>query len=165
MSARFPAEIRPTPDAHIDPVARLARREDVPALAALLVDDILGREREDDRDLAPYFAAWDEMALDPNSETLVLELQGRVAAMAQLCYMRHLARKGARRCQIEAVRVASSLRGRGLGSLLLEHCFDMARARGCALVELTTDKRRVDAQRFYERLGFEAAHEGMKRTL
>lgn len=148
-----------------DVVVRMARRADVPQLVALLQDDMLGRDRESPDDLTPYYDAWDEMALDPATEMLVLDLDGQVVGTATLTYARHLARKGMRRCVVEAVRVAGRLRGQGLGAVLLDSCLDMARARGCGVIELTTDSRRADAQRFYQRLGFQASHVGMKLYL
>lgn len=146
-------------------VVRVARREDVPGQVALLVDDIMGRERDDPADLTPYYDAWDEMALDPNVECLVLDLHGRLIGTATLVYSRHLSRKGMRRCTIEEVRVAGDLRGRGLGTVLIEACVDMARARGCGVVQLTSHESRTDAHRFYRRLGFTASHLGMKLYL
>lgn len=146
-------------------VVRVARRDDVPAQVALLADDVLGRERDDPADLAPYLAAWDEMALDPNCECLVLELEGRLVGTATLVYSRHLSRKGMRRCTIEEVRVAGDLRGQGLGGVLIESCIDVARARGCGVVQLTSHESRTDAHRFYQRLGFSASHLGMKLYL
>lgn len=148
-----------------DVVVRVAQRRDVPEMVALLTDDMLGQGREQGLDLEPYYEAWDEIMLDPNAEILVLDLDGRVVGMAQLNYARGLGRKGMRRCTVEAVRVASTLRSKGLGAILIENCVDLARARGCGLVQLTTDKRRTDAHRFYQRLGFDASHEGMKLYL
>ncbi|OYQ35620.1 GNAT family N-acetyltransferase [Niveispirillum lacus] len=146
-------------------VVRVAQRRDVPEMVALLTDDLLGQGREQSTDLEPYYEAWDEIILDPNAEILILDLDGRVVGMAQLNYARGLGRKGMRRCTIEAVRVAANLRSKGLGAILMENCIDLARARGCGLVQLTTDKRRTDAHRFYQRLGFDASHEGMKLYL
>jgi GNAT superfamily N-acetyltransferase len=148
-----------------DVVVRTARRQDVPELVALLTDDMLGSTRESKDDLEPYYQAWDEIALDPNAGMLVLDLDGRVVGMAQLNYVRQLGRKGMRRCTIENVRVASNLRSKGLGAILIESCVDLARAQGCGMVQLTTDKKRTDAHRFYQRLGFDASHEGMKLYL
>lgn len=148
-----------------DVVVRVAQRRDVPEMVALLTDDMLGKGREGAADLEPYYEAWDEIILDPNAEILILDLDGRVVGMAQLNYARGLGRKGMRRCTIEAVRVASNLRSKGLGAILIDSCLDMARARGCGMVQLTTDKRRTDAHRFYQRLGFDASHEGMKLYL
>lgn len=146
-------------------VVRVARRQDVPALVALLADDSLGKDRESAADLAAYLEAWDEMALDPNAEMLVLDVEGLVIGTATLTYARHLARMGMRRCTVESVRIAAAYRGQGLGRVLMDACVDMARARGCGVIQLTSDKRRTDAHRFYQRLGFEASHEGMKLYL
>ena len=83
----------------------------------------------------------------------------------QLTVLPSLSRGGALRSQVEAVRVAGSQRGKGLGEALLLWAVEESRARGCSLVQLTTDKQRTDAHRFYERLGFVASHEGMKLLL
>ena len=93
------------------------------------------------------------------------EADGRIAGTMQLSFLPGLARRGALRAQIEAVRVAGSQRGSGLGGAMLRWAIGEARRRGCALVQLTTDKSRADAHRFYERLGFVASHEGMKLDL
>lgn len=146
-------------------LVRIARRADVPAIVALLADDMLGRTREDPSDLDPYVEAFDEMALDPNSDLLVLDLDGEVVGTAHLVYGRSLARKGQRRCTLESVQVAARLRSRGLGALLIGAAIDLARAHGCGSVQLTSHKSRTDAHRFYRRLGFEASHEGMKLIL
>jgi len=146
-------------------VVRIARRADVPELVALMAEDEFGRTREDAGDLVPYYDAFDEMALDPGSELLVLDLDGRVVGTAHLTYSRGLARKGLRRCTVEAVRVAERLRGQGLGQVLMGAVEDLARARGCGLIQLSSDKRRLRAHGFYERLGFAPSHEGMKRWL
>lgn len=148
-----------------DVVVRVAQRRDLPEMVALLSDDMLGQSREPASDLEPYYEAWDEIMLDPNAEILVLDLDCRVVGMAQLNYARGLGRGGMRRCTVEAVRVASNFRSKGLGAVLMESCVDLARARGCGLVQLTSDKQRTDAHRFYQRLGFAASHEGMKLYL
>jgi GNAT superfamily N-acetyltransferase len=88
-----------------------------------------------------------------------------VVATMQLTFIAGLSRRGALRMQIEAVRVAASQRGRGLGAAMMEWAIERARLRGCAVVQLTTDKSRTDAHRFYQRLGFLASHEGLKLTL
>lgn len=144
---------------------RIAQIQDLPALVALLQDDMLGQVREQTDDLTPYEVAWDEMQLDPNTEMLVLDLEGRVVGMATLTYSRQLAQQGLRRCTVESVRVASDLRGQGLGQALIQSCLDMARARGCGLVQLSSSSSRSDAHRFYQRLGFEASHTGFKLYL
>ena len=96
---------------------------------------------------------------------MVGELEGVVAATFQISYLPGLSRRGSWRSQIEAVRVSGGLRGQGVGALMMEWAIEQARERGCSLVQLTTDKSRTSAHRFYERLGFVASHEGMKLTL
>ena len=144
---------------------RRARRGDLPRILALLVDDQLGAVRESADDLAPYEQAFEAIDADPSHLLVVGELAGEVVATFQLSYLSGLSRKGTWRAQIEAVRVADVLRGQGVGALMIQWAVDQARDRGCSLVQLTTDKSRVAAHRFYERLGFVASHEGMKLTL
>lgn len=149
---------------------RRAVRADVVGIVALLADDPLGVHREslvhrESPDVAPYLAAFDMVDADPGQLLLVGELAGDIVATYQLSFIPGLARGGALRAQIEAVRVAESLRGTGVGSAMVHWAIDEARRRGCALVQLTTDKSRVAAHRFYERLGFTASHEGMKLGL
>jgi GNAT superfamily N-acetyltransferase len=117
-------------------IFRDARREDVPAIVALLADDMLGAERD-----------------------------GQVAGTLQLNMLPGLSRRGTLRAQIEGVRVAAAYRGRGLGRAMIEWAIGVAREQGCGLVQLTSDKRRHDAVRFYESLGFTASHEGLKLPL
>lgn len=143
---------------------RRAVRADVVGIVALLADDPLGVHRESP-DVAPYLAAFDMVDADPGQLLLVGELAGDIVATYQLSFIPGLARGGALRAQIEAVRVAESLRGTGVGAAMIHWAIDEARGRGCALVQLTTDKSRVAAHRFYERLGFTASHEGMKLGL
>ena len=144
---------------------RTATREDVPAIVALLADDPLGAKREKPDDLAPYLAAFEVIDADPHQLLVVADREGDVVGTAQLTLLAGLSRRGATRAQIEAVRVAASERGSGLGTTLIKWAIDEARDRGCALVQLTSDKSRVDAHRFYLRLGFEATHEGFKLPL
>ena len=144
---------------------RRARRDDLPAILGLLADDQLGAARESAEDLGPYQAAFDAIDADPAHLLVVGELRGGVVATFQLSYLPGLSRKGSWRSQIEAVRVSRELRGQGVGALMIQWAIDQARERGCTLVQLTTDKSRIAAHRFYERLGFVASHEGMKLTL
>ncbi|MBF8184890.1 GNAT family N-acetyltransferase [Nonomuraea sp. K274] len=144
---------------------RLARREDVPAIVAMLGDDPLGATREGDPADERYLAAFDRIDADPYDELVVAERDGKVVGTMQLTYLAGLSRLGAERCQIEAVRVAASTRGQGLGRRMIRWAIDRARARGCAMVQLTSDKSRTDAHRFYDSLGFTASHVGYKLTL
>ncbi|SDX26173.1 Ribosomal protein S18 acetylase RimI [Arthrobacter sp. cf158] len=144
---------------------RRARKGDLPRILALLADDQLGAARENADDLAPYERAFDAIDGDPAHLLVVGELDGNVVATFQLSYIPGLSRKGSWRMQIEAVRVSRVLRGQGVGALMIEWAIGQARDRGCSLVQLTTDKSRTSAHRFYERLGFVASHEGMKLVL
>ena len=149
-----------------DVVLRRAVRTDVPAIVQLLADDVIGSGREQGRDLASYLDAFEDVDADPAHLLVVLEADGAVAGTMQLTFLPGLSRGGARRSQVEAVRVAPSLRGHGLGEAMLRWGIEESRGRGCAVVQLTTDKRRSDAQRFYvERLGFTMSHEGLKLDL
>jgi GNAT superfamily N-acetyltransferase len=145
---------------------RRATAADLPALVAMLADDPLGAEREaDDGDLTPYRRAFDLVDADPAHVLLVAVDGDDVVGTLQLSVLPGLARRGASRGQIEAVRVAAAARGRGLGAAMIGWAVEESRRRGCGLVQLTTDKSRTDARRFYERLGFVASHEGMKLAL
>src|SRR6201987_4003914 len=142
---------------------RLARKEDVAAIIAMLADDHLGRARErlEDPLPAPYYDAFERLSRDPSIALVVAEEAGRVVGCLQLCILPGLSSQGASRGLIEAVRVASDRRSRGIGEELVQWAVGEAKARGCRLVELLTHQTRVDAQRFYERLGFAKSHVGM----
>jgi ribosomal protein S18 acetylase RimI-like enzyme len=143
---------------------RRATEADVPAIVGLLAADQLGATREGG-DLAPYLDAFAALDADPAQLLVVATAQGLVAGTLQLTFIPGLARRGALRAQIEAVRVDAAHRSGGLGTAMVGWAVEEARERGCALVQLTTDKRRARARRFYERLGFTASHEGMKLFL
>ena len=142
---------------------RRATREDVAAIVAMLADDKLGGARERIEDPLPlsYFKAFDTLDRDPNIQLVVAEEGGRVVGCLQLCMLPGLSSQGASRALIEDVRVASQRRSRGIGEQLVQWAVAEARAKGCRLVELLTHATRVDAQRFYARLGFKASHVGM----
>lgn len=150
-----------------DPTIRRATEADLEALVDLLADDEFGRQREDpSRPLdAAYRAAFRELDADPNQVLVVLDLAGEPIGCLQITIIAVLAQRGSRRGQIEEVRIASAHRNRGLGKWMLEHAVEECRKRGCSIVQLTTNKLRIDARRFYEQLGFVASHEGMKLTL
>lgn len=143
---------------------RPARREDVPAVVALLADDILGRSRET-AGAEHYLAAFDAMEAEGNNHLIVAESESRVVACYQITFISGLSLSATRRAQIEGVRVADSHRGQGLGAALLEDAEARARTEGCALLQFTTNKSRSDAQRFYDRMGFTPSHIGYKKTL
>lgn len=148
-----------------DITIRPANRDDMAAIVALLADDPLGRTREDPNDLSAYLAAFDDMATQGGNVTLVAEREGEVIGCLQLTIIPGLARRGAKRGQIEGVRVSAACRGLGIGERLIRHAIEAARAAGCTLVQLTSDNSRPDAHRFYERLGFVASHAGFKLML
>ena len=146
---------------------RPAAARDLEALVALLADDPLGATREaPSKPLDPRYAqAFAAIDSDPNNELILLEADGQLAGMMQLTFIPYLTHTGSWRCLVEGVRVARAFRGRGFGSRMLERAIERARERGCGLVQLTSDKQRPDALRFYETLGFRATHEGFKLRL
>nr|WP_241668189.1 GNAT family N-acetyltransferase [Pedococcus bigeumensis] len=146
-------------------VLRRATAADVGAIVALIADDQLGATRDDPANLAAYLPAFAAIDADPAQLLVVLDDGGTVVGTMQVSFIPGLSRGGAMRGQIEAVRVAASHRGRRLGEQMIRWAVEESGRRGCALVQLTTDKSRADAQRFYERLGFTASHEGFKMTL
>ncbi|MCW3477506.1 GNAT family N-acetyltransferase [Rhodovastum sp. RN2-1] len=146
---------------------RRARRDDLEAIVGLLANDPLGSTRED---IGPamnprYGEAFAAIDRDPNQLLVVAESAGAVIGCLQLSFIPGLSRLGMWRGQIEGVRVAGDRRGEGVGRALFAWAIDACRRRGCGLVQLTTDKSRPDAHRFYEALGFRASHEGYKLPL
>ena len=143
---------------------RPARSNDVAAIVAMLADDALGRGRERIEDPLPpsYWQAFEKVERDPNIQLVVAEGEGgEVIGCLQLCILPGLSSQGASRGLIEDVRVASHYRSRGIGEQLVQWAVAEARSKGCKLVELLTHNTRIDAQRFYKRLGFQASHVGM----
>jgi len=137
----------------------------VRAIVDLIAADQIGATR-DGGDLAPYERAFAAIDADPAQLLVVVtDAADAVVGTLQLTFIPGLARRGGVRAQLEAVRVRTDLRGRGLGGALFAWAIEEARRRGCALVQLTSDKRREEAHRFYGRLGFDATHEGFKRRL
>lgn len=143
---------------------RKARRSDLQAIVAMLADDPIGATREDPGDApAPAYAdAFEAIDGDERQELIVAERDGAIVGTLQLTFIPGLSRGGMWRALIEGVRIARDARGAGLGSRLIERAVERATERGCGLVQLTSDKRRQDAIRFYEELGFRSTHEGMK---
>lgn len=142
---------------------REATRDDVAAIVALLREDPLGARRET-AESAAYLAAFDRMAAEPGNAIIVGD-QGGIVACYQLTFISGLSREGMRRAQIEAVRVSSALRGQGVGEALMADAEARARASGCRMIQLTSDRSRERAHSFYERLGYVASHLGFKRML
>ena len=158
----------PLPVAGAEVVLREAVVGDVPAIVALLAADELGATRDGadgEADLQPYLRAFQAVTADPAHLLLVATDGDEVVATMQLSLLPGLARRGALRAQIEAVRVGEAHRGRRLGAAMIGWAIAEARVRGCALVQLTTDRSRADAHRFYQRLGFVASHDGLKLQL
>lgn len=146
-------------------VFRTASRDDLQAIVDMLADDHLGTTRESPDDLTPYEAAFEAISADPNQILVVCEREGVIAGTMQLTITPGLSRKGASRMTIEGVRVHGDARGAGIGGDMVRWAVAEARERGCRMVQLTTDKSRPDAHRFYERLGFEPTHVGYKLKL
>ncbi|MER5454306.1 GNAT family N-acetyltransferase [Micromonospora sp. NPDC002389] len=144
---------------------REAVRADLPAVLDLLADDVLGRTRDVGEVDATYEKAFADINADPRNHLVVAEGEGEVLGCMQLTFIPGLGRHGTERLLIEAVRIRSDQRGRGVGRLMMTWAIDRARQRGCGLVQLTSDKSRHDAHRFYLSLGFVPSHEGMKLSL
>jgi len=146
---------------------RYAEETDVPAIVRLLADDGLGQTREiPGEPLHPkYLEGFRAMAGQEGNQTLLAVKGGEIVGCLQLTFIAGLSRLGSLRAQIEAVRVRGDQRGGGVGRLLMEEALVRSRAAGCSLVQLTTDKQRGDAHRFYESLGFRQSHIGMKLEL
>lgn len=146
---------------------RAATAEDVPAIVTLLAADQLGQHREQvDGEVDPaYHRAFEAIDADPHNVLVVGVEDRQVVASLQLTFIPYLTHRGSWRAQVEAVRVADGHRGRGLGDELMRWAEDRARERGCAMIQLTSNRARPDAHRFYERLGYEASHAGFKKTL
>lgn len=148
-----------------DLVFRAATEADLPSIVAMLADDELGATRESPDDLSPYKAALDLITADPLLMQVICERNGVVLGTMQVSITPGLSRKGMSRANIEGVRVSVTTRGGGIGKQMIEWAIEYARERDCGLVELTTDKSRADAHRFYDRLGFEQSHYGYKLKL
>lgn len=144
---------------------RRAEEYDVPAIVAMLADDPLGATREAATAEHSYYEAFRRIDGDENQRLLVAEIDEEVVGTLQISYLTSLSRGGAIRAQIEAVRVARSARGKGVGEVMLRWAIAEAIAYGAALVQLTSDQSRTEAHRFYERLGFQPTHLGFKLEL
>jgi GNAT superfamily N-acetyltransferase len=145
-------------------IFRDARRDEVPRIAALLATDPISADREDPS-VDAYLAAFDDIAADPRNRLVVADIDGQVVGTLQLTLIPGLTRHGTLRGQIEGVHVADGQRGQGIGRAMIAWAIEEARRAGCGLVQLTSNKRRADAIRFYRSLGFEATHEGLKVSL
>ena len=147
---------------------RPATKKDIPVIVKMIANDELGKLREDYKDPLPkkYYDAFEHIDSDPNQELMVMENEsGQVIGTLQLSFIQYLTYQGGIRAQIEAVRIHEDFRGKGIGQKLFEWAVQRAKEKGAHVVQLTTDKKRQDAIKFYEKLGFTASHKGMKLHL
>jgi ribosomal protein S18 acetylase RimI-like enzyme len=146
---------------------RQAVIDDLPAVVRMLADDFLGEQRERLEDPLPasYIRAFEEIESDPNNELIVAEIDGEVIGTLQLTFTPSISHQGGRRCTVESVRVDKRLRGRGIGRKMMQWAIERAKNRGSVSMQLTTQKDRTEAHRFYESLGFAKSHVGMKLKL
>jgi len=146
---------------------REATIQDLDRIVYMLTDDDLGNTRELYKHPLPenYINTFQSINLDPNNELIVACIGKEIVGVQQITFTPYLTHQGGWRATIEGVRIASSERGKGVGSMLIRWAIQRAKERGCRMVQLTTDKKRPEAHRFYEKLGFNASHEGMKLHL
>jgi GNAT superfamily N-acetyltransferase len=144
----------------------IAEGADLDAIIALLTNDAIASQREsNDGDLSQYHNAFDEIQKDPNANIIIAKSDGSIIGCFQINFIANLTYKGGTRALVEGVRVDETIRGLGLGTRLIAKAIDMARERNCCLVQLTTDKQRPEALKFYEKLGFINSHHGLKLKL
>ena len=150
-----------------DVLFRLAIRDDLPSIVRMLADDDLGsqRERNEDPLPEPYYSAFEQIRNDSNHELIVAERNGEVIGTLHLMFLPSISFLGGLRAQVESVRVDKRFQGEGIGTELMKWTMDRAKQRGAHVMQLTTHRTRVDAHRFYERLGFKGSHLGMKLSL
>lgn len=155
------------PETHAGLLIRRASRADLPAIVHLMADDALGSKREQAVEPLPesYQQAFAYIDSDPSYELIVALQDGEIVGTLQSNYLQYLAYGGGRRCQVESVRVALPCRSQGIGRTMMQWVIARARRQGCHMVQLTSNKSRIDAHRFYQRLGFALSHEGMKLDL
>jgi GNAT superfamily N-acetyltransferase len=146
---------------------RLAKRSDLPSIVRMLADDDLGSRRERDEDPLPeaYYSAFEQIEHDPNHELIVAERNGEVIGTLHLMFLPSISYQGGLRAQIESVRVDKQFQSQGIGSAMMQWSMQRAKQRGAHMIQLTTHTTRADAHRFYERLGFQGTHLGMKISL
>ena len=146
---------------------RDAAREDLPDIVRLLSDDPLGSQREVNTSPLPedYYSAFEAIDRDPNNELVVVESSGTIVGMLQLTFIPYLTYCGSWRALVEGVRIDRKFRSRGIGQKLISWAVERSKHRGCHMIQLTSDRHRPEAIRFYERLGFTSSHEGLKLHL
>ncbi|CAM3856055.1 GNAT family N-acetyltransferase [Parendozoicomonas haliclonae] len=148
-------------------IFREAQKSDLPDLIHLLASDELGQQRENPGLPleSSYIDAFDAIQRDKNNQLIVAAVNDQIAGMFQLTFIPYLTHRGSWRCLIEGVRVHHNLRGQGIGEQMFQYAIELAASKECSLVQLTSDKQRPDAIRFYQKLGFIASHEGFKLKL
>ena len=146
---------------------RKATIHDLTAIVALLLDDELGQTREQLEDNLDqrYIDAFHRIDSDPNQYLMVVRISDEIVGTCHLTIMPSLTFTGSTRMQIEAVRVSTTYRGQKIGDWMMQAAFEFAKSNHVSMIQLTTNKKRPRAKQFYERLGFEASHEGMKLYL
>ncbi|OJW47967.1 MAG: hypothetical protein BGO67_08865 [Alphaproteobacteria bacterium 41-28] len=150
-----------------DLILRPAVENDLPEIVRLLCEDELGATRESfSNPLLPcYYEAFQEITEDKNQILLVVESQNKILGTCHLTFMPSLSFKGSKRLNIENIHVQKLVQGQGVGTLMIQKAIELGQEKGCKLIQLTTNKKRVRAKGFYEKLGFKASHEGMKLYL
>ncbi|CAM4490855.1 GNAT family N-acetyltransferase [Paenibacillus tarimensis] len=148
-------------------IFRKATIQDLDRIVLMLSDDVLGNTRELYQDPLPecYIKAFQSINSDPNNELIVACYNENIVGVQQITFTPYLTYQGGWRATIEGVRIASSERDKGIGSMLIRWAIQRAKERGCRMVQLSTDKKRPEALNFYEKLGFKASHEGLKLHL
>ena len=144
---------------------RKAKKDDVPEIVKMIANDELGKQREDYQEPLPekYYQAFENIDSDINEELIVIENEeNEVIGTLQLTFIQYLTYQGGIRAQIEAVRIREDQRGKGIGEKLFKWAINRSKEKGAHLLQLTTDKKRPEALKFYEKLGFTASHAGMK---
>ena len=146
---------------------RPARSDDLPVMLALIQADPISSSRlgQTPAVTAEVLASFAAIERSAEHQQWVAEQSGEVVGIYQLSFLPGLARNGMWRALIESVHVRADRRSSGVGAAMISHAIEQAQQHGCGIVQLTSDKRRADAHRFYRRLGFVASHEGMKRTV
>lgn len=141
---------------------RQAKKEDLPSIILMLAEDTYSEMAEDIHNLKIYQKFFEVIEQDPNANIWVIEKDSQIIGCAQVNYLTYLLYQGSKRAQIEAVRIHKDFRSKGLGALLIKHIIKLAKEQKCSIVQLTTNKQRSRAIKFYENLGFKPTHEGMK---
>lgn len=146
-------------------IFRKATEKDISAIVEMIADDALGKTRENYKLPLPqeYILAFQNIIKDVNQELMVVENEeSQILGTFQLSFIQYLTYQGGIRAQIEAVRIHKNHRGLGLGKQMFQWAIQRAKTRKAHVLQLTTDKKRPKAIKFYEDLGFKATHEGMK---